>query len=279
MTGRWEGQLAEAAVRALCWGAAADQELITHAVTAELGAVLEHAVRSKTLCLLAARLHETPIPELDRSARRFLDSTLRTNRHKTQICRAAAIAVTAALHARGVPAVVLGGLSVEHTLYAGTGAREFSDIDLLITPRDTDRAQAVLHEQGYRPRPATGTWTRETCAPIVPLIVLDVATTLTSSGTADVADLLARRAEITVPSHDNPMPVLAPADTVNHMLARLPARPRWRLVADAIRQCRATAPAAPHHPDVLAGWSVLRTHWPLLPAIPTRLPAEEEPHR
>lgn len=281
MTDRRTGHLAEDAVRALCWGTSADShDMIAHAVVAELGAVLEHTVRSKTLCLLAAYLHDHPSPELDHTVTRFLDSTLRTNRYKTYACRIAVVANAAALHTAGVSAVVLGGLSVERALYASTGARQFSDIDLLIAPHDAERAHAVLRTQGYQPSRDSGTWTRQTGDPIVPLIVLDLATTLPRSGTDDdVTDLLARRTGITVPPHDNPLPILAPSDAVNHTLARLAARPRWALAADAIRQVRTTAPPAPHHADVLAGWSVLRSHWPLLPAAPTRLPVREEPNR
>jgi hypothetical protein len=281
MTDRRAGRLAEDAVRALCWGTGADShEMIAHAVVAELGAVLDQLVRSKTLCLLAAYLHDRPVPELDRAVTRFLDSTLRTNRYKTYACRVAALADTAALCAAGVSAVVLGGLSVEHALYASTGARQFSDIDLLIAPGDADRTYAVLRTQGYQPSRDSGTWTRQTGDPIVPLIVVDLATTLPRGGNDDdVPGLLARRAGIAVPPHGHPLPVLAPSDAVNHMLARLAARPRWALAADAIRQVRMTAPPAPHHADVIAGWSVLRSHWPLLPADPARLPVDEEPHR
>lgn len=279
MTDRRAGRLAEDAVRAVCWGIGADSHaMIARAVTAELGAVLELAVRSKTLCLLAAYLHDHPVPELERTVARFLAGTVRTNRYKTCACRVAALADTAALHIAGVPAVVFGGLGVEHALYAGTGARQFSDIDLLIAPDDTERAYAVLRTQGYRPSQDSGSWTRRTGDPIVPLIVLDLATTLPRGGAGDgVAHLLARRIAITILPHSDPMPVLAPSDAVNHTLARLAARPRWALAADAIRQARLAAPA-PRHRDVLAGWSVLRSQWPLLPAAPARLPADEEPH-
>ncbi|VVJ19628.1 Uncharacterised protein [Amycolatopsis camponoti] len=280
MTDRRAGRLAEDAVRALCWGTGADShEMIAHAVLTELGAVLEQSVRSKTLCLLAAYLHDHSVPELDRAVTRFLDSTLRANRYKTYACRVAALADTAALGTAGVSAVVLGGLSVEHALYASTGARQFSDIDLLIAPGDADRAQVVLRAQGYEPSRDNRTWTRQTGDPIVPLIVVDLATTLPRGCTDDVPGLLARRTGINVPPHDHPLPILAPSDAVNHTLARLAARPRWPLAADAIRQVRATAPPAPHHADVLAGWSVLRSHWPLLPADPARFPVDEEPHR
>ncbi|GAB2740749.1 nucleotidyltransferase family protein [Amycolatopsis magusensis] len=281
MTDRRAGRIAEDAVRALCWGTSADShEMIAHAVVTELGTVLEQTVRSKTLCLLAAYLHDHPVPELDRAVTRFLDNTLRTNRYKTYACRIAALADTAALHTVGVSVVVLGGLSVEHVLYASSGARQFSDIDLLIAPGDAERAHAILRTQGYQPSQDNGTWTRQTGDPIVPLLVLDLATTLPRGGTDDdVIDLLARRTGITVPQHDHPLPVLAPSDAVNHTLARLAARPRWALAADVIRQVRTTAPSAPHHAGVLAGWSVLRSHWPLLPAAPDRLLVKEEPHR
>ncbi|SFQ20378.1 nucleotidyltransferase family protein [Amycolatopsis rubida] len=281
MTDRRACRFAEDAVRALCWGTGADNhETIARAVVAELGAVLGQSVRSKTLCLLAAYLHDHPVAELDRTVTRFLDSTLRTNRYKTYTCRVAALADTAKLRTAGVAAVVLGGLSVEHSLYASTGARQFSDIDLLIAPGDAERTYAVLRSQGYQPSRDSGTWTRPTGDPIVPLIVVDLATTLPRSGTEDdVPDLLARRTSVKVPPHDHPLPVLAPSDAVNHTLARLATQPGWALAADAIRQLRTTSPPAPHHADVLAGWSVLRSHWPLLPAHPARCAIDEEPHR
>lgn len=279
MTDPRPGRVAEDAVRALCWGTGGDRHLtIARAATTELGAVLELAVRSKTLCLLAAHLHDQPLPELERAVARFLDSTLRTNRYKTRVGRTAALAATTALRTAGVPAVVFGGLGVEHILYTGTGARQFNDIDLLIAPDDTERAHAVLRAQGYRPSQDNGSWTRRTGDPIVPLVVVDLATTTPPRGDAhdSVADLLARRIEITILPHADPLPVLAPSDAVDHTLARLAARPRWALAADAVRQARLAAPA-PHHGDVLAGWSVLRSQWPLLPATPSRLPADEEP--
>jgi hypothetical protein len=274
------GRLAEDAVRALCWGATpASQALITHAVTAELGAVLEQTVRSKTICLLAAYLHNQPVPGLDRTVTRFFDSTLRTNQHKTSLCRRAVLAATAALRNAGVSVAVLGGLSVEHALYRGSGARQFSDIDLLVAPADTARAQAALRERGYQPGPNAGTWTRRTSDPILPLIVLDLDPTLSHSRAADVSGLLARRAEVTIPLHDEPLPVLAPADALDHTLARLAAgaaRPRWALAADAIRHSRVTAPRSPDHADTLDGWAVLRSQWPLLPTTPARLPTTGE---
>ncbi|WP_410646407.1 nucleotidyltransferase family protein [Amycolatopsis sp. cmx-4-54] len=280
MTDQRTDRLAEDAVRALCWGAGAEiHTIIARAVLTELGAALEQTVRSKTLCLLAAYLHDHPVPELDRTVTRFLDHTLRTNRYKTYACRAAALADTAALRTAGVAVVVLGGLSVEHTLYASTGARQFSDIDLLIAPGDAERAHAVLRAQGYQPSQDKGTWTRQTGDPIAPLIILDLNATLPCGAADDVPGLLARRIEIAVPPHGHPLPVPEPSDAVHHTLARLANRPRWALAADAIRQLRATAPPAPHCADVLAGWSVLRSHWPLLPAAPARLPASEEPHR
>lgn len=270
-------------MRALCWGPTdADRALITGALTAELGAVLEHTVRSKTICLLAAYLHDTQVPELDRATTRFFDSTLRTNRYKTDAYRRAAVAVTAALRNAGVPVVVLGRLSVEHTLYRSTGARQFSDIDLLAAAEDIARAPAALRGQGYQPGRGSGTWTRRTGDPIAPLIVLDLATTLPHSGTGNVTELMARHTDISFPQHDRPLPVLAPPDALSHTLAQLGATTppkagrRWLLAADAIRHSRVTSPPSPHHAAVLAGWAALRSHWPLLPAAPTHLPTSKE---
>ena len=279
--------LANDAVQALCWGPTeANQDLIIHALKAALGALLELTVRSKTICLLAAHLHSVSVPALDHTAARFLDSTLRTNRYKTHTCRQAALAATAALRTANVPTAVLGGMSVEYALYASTGARQFSDIDLLIAADDLAPAQAVLSEQGYVAGNRSGKLACETGDPIVPLIVLDLATTLPGSTDDDVAAVLARRTEIPLPQHDRPLPVLAPADALDHTLARvgaatttLLAEPRWALLADAIRCSRLTAPRSPHHADVLAGWAALQSHWPLLPAAPTRLPTTVETNR
>jgi Uncharacterised nucleotidyltransferase len=61
--------------------------------------------------------------------------------------------VTTALRTVGITAAVLGGLSVEHTLYGGTGARQFNDIDLLISPQHPTRTSTILHNLGYHPTP------------------------------------------------------------------------------------------------------------------------------
>lgn len=277
-------QLAEGAVRALCWGSTGtDLALISEAVTKHLGAVLELAVRSKTICLLAAHVHDNPVLELHRTATRFLDSVLRTNRHKTHVYRLTTLAITEVMRNAGVPAVVLGGMSVEHTLYGSTGARQVSDIDLLVAPEDTAPAEVALRDQGYQPGRRAGTWTRRTEDPIAPLIVLDLTTTPLHSGAGTVAAVLARHSDVTVPEDHRSLPVLAPADALDRTLARLgtratlpDAKPRWALAADVIRHSRVAAPRSPQHADVLAGWTVLRSHWPLLPATPTRLPAEEQ---
>jgi len=139
-------------MRALCWAPPTDHHagLIAHAVQAQLGAVIEATVLSKTLCLLAAHLDHTPVTGLPQPAARFFASTLRINRHKTAVYRSQAITVTTALRTAGIHAAVLGGLSVEHTLYGGTGARQFNDIDLLITPQHIVRTSTILNFPSYR---------------------------------------------------------------------------------------------------------------------------------
>src|SRR5262249_50035336 len=150
------------AIRALCWAPPTDHHtgLIGHAVQAQLGAVIEATVLSKTLCLLAAHLDHTPVTGLPQPAARFFASTLRTNRHKTAVYRSQAITAATALRTADIPAAVLGGLSVEHTLYGGTGARQFTDLDLLITPQHLTRTSTILHTLGYHPTTAHRSWIR-----------------------------------------------------------------------------------------------------------------------
>jgi hypothetical protein len=274
------------AMRALCWVPPTDHDigLIAYAVEAELGAVLEAMVLSKTLCLLAAHLDHTPVTGLPRHAARLFASTLRTNRHKTVVYRSQAITVTAALRAAGITTAVLGGLSVAHTLYGGTGARQFNDIDLLIEPQHLARTSTILHNLDYYPT-AHRSWIRTVNDPLVPACVIDLHTHLPHTHADDtVDDLLRRRVEQILPDHNDPLPVLAPTDALEYGLARLGQatgpdtgpdagpgkdRPRWLLTADALRLWRVAPPSRGEYPTpVRHGWTALRSIWPQLPTDP-----------
>jgi Uncharacterised nucleotidyltransferase len=275
------------AMRALCWAPSTDHDigLIAYAVEAELGAVLEATVLSKTLCLLAAHLDHTPVTRLPRPAARFFASTLRTNRHKTAVYRSHAITVTTALRTAGITAAVLGGLSVEHTLYGGTGARQFNDIDLLIEPQHIARTSTILHNLSYYPT-AHRSWIRTLNDPLIPVCVIDLTTHLPHTHDDTVDDLLSRHVEQLLPDHNDPLPVLAPADALEYSLARLGQatnpgqvtnpdtgpdknRPRWLLTADALRLWRAARPShGEYATPAMHGWTALRRIWPQLPTDP-----------
>ena len=54
-----------------------------------------------------------------------------------------------AFNAAGIDAVVLKGAALAHVLYPAVGLRPMSDIDLLVDPRLTRRAQVLLAELGF----------------------------------------------------------------------------------------------------------------------------------
>lgn len=81
------------------------------------------------------------------------------NSHMTSVARAllldrAAAKAVQTLGSAGVPSILLKGAAIANWLYADGSVRPYSDIDLLVSPADFDRAQVVLAELGYRPRVA-----------------------------------------------------------------------------------------------------------------------------
>jgi putative nucleotidyltransferase-like protein len=55
-----------------------------------------------------------------------------------------------ALEAASIPVLVLKGAALAHLLYPSPGLRPLSDLDLLVAPRLSGRAQSVLAEIGFR---------------------------------------------------------------------------------------------------------------------------------
>ena len=61
--------------------------------------------------------------------------------------------VLAALGGAGIPSIVLKGWAAIPTIYGGDhGQRTYSDIDLLVQPRDAARAEQIVESLGYRAR-------------------------------------------------------------------------------------------------------------------------------
>lgn len=61
----------------------------------------------------------------------------------------------AALKQAGIPAVLVKGVDLSERAYGGHG-RTYSDVDLLVPPRDLERASALVVEAGYAAVPAAG---------------------------------------------------------------------------------------------------------------------------
>lgn len=231
-----------------------------------VGNVLVACVLTKTLCLLAAHQHTHPTPGTPRELTAFLARTLRANRHKSTLYRREAATVTAALRDAGVRVAVVGGVATDLTAHGGTGAREFSDLDLVLGREHHRIAAELLDGLGYRPGAATATWTRSGRDLVTPLFVVDLHAPDQlglESAVLDRTDLVAG------PEGGAPLPVLAPTDALAyslHRLIRCDGRLRWPVAADALRQHR-TLPVAtgPRAVDLDAGapggWARLRGTW------------------
>lgn len=189
------------------------------------GELLEVAIEHKTICLLAGTLTEVGLAELPpRRLTQFLGRTLRTNQHATSIYRAEAARISAALDVIRLPVAAIKGIAVESTLYGGQGARQFSDLDLLMLPEHLPELDRMLAGLGYRrghhgtgrPVLSPNTWHRVTGDVIVPAVVVDVSSELgerRSGSVAALESLLARRTCQPIPGHPQAqLPVLDPGD-------------------------------------------------------------------
>ncbi len=239
------------------------------------------------LCLLADRLVTTGLDrDLPRAISRFLAATLRANQDKTSIYRTEIAQIMVAVDQAGLTAAALNGIAAESSLYGGRGARQFSDLDVLLAPEHITVARTVLADLGYHSSsPEATTLTRHIDDILVPQITIDLTQPMHHvPGEDGVREVLGRRTWQPLPGHDQPLPILAAPDALLHCLARLdrttptpPAfdTPRWAICADALRLIRAcenlpTAhrDPAPLMPAAAAGWARLRRIWPQLPPAP-----------
>jgi len=116
---------------------------------AERHGVLPLAARNLTE---DARGHSAEIPpeippEIERSLRSAYDANLRRS-----LWFAAELArIMAHFESRQLRAVPYKGPVLAQSLYGDLGLRSFSDLDLLISPADFERAKQALAEIGYRP--------------------------------------------------------------------------------------------------------------------------------
>ncbi|MGH3897483.1 MAG: nucleotidyltransferase family protein [Pseudonocardiaceae bacterium] len=286
---------AQAVLRALCWPPEPDQPPLpgssAHDFRAGLGDLLETAILHKVLCLLADRLTTSGLDrDLPRAISRFLAGTLRANQYKTRIYRAETARIMTAVGQAGLSTAALNGIAAESSLYGGTGARQFTDLDFLLAPDHITPARTILLGLGYySSSPEATTFTRHLADILVPRITLDLtSSTHHATDAQEVREILGRRCWQPLPGHDQPLPVLASPDALLHCLARLdrtaltppeaPA-PAWAVCADALRLVRTCheLPAAQRNPappmpaSATAGWTRLRHLWPQLP--PTPFPA------
>lgn len=190
----------DAVLRALCWPPPPDQPHLpdwpVRDSRAGLGGLLERAILHKVLCLLADRLVTTGLDrDLPRGISRFLAGTLRANQYKTSIYRTEIAQIMVAVDQAGLAAAALNGIAAESSLYGGRGARQFSDLDVLLVPDDITVARPVLADLGYHSSSPEGTTlTRHIDDILVPRITIDLTQSMHHvSGEDGVREVLGRR--------------------------------------------------------------------------------------
>jgi hypothetical protein len=101
----------------------------------------------------------------------------------------------AAISEAGLTTAALNGIAAESSLYGGTGARQFTDIDLLLTPEHTPPAHTILLTLGYHSSSAEAmTFTRHLDDILVSRITIDLTpATHHASGEHDVRNILGRQ--------------------------------------------------------------------------------------
>ena len=90
-----------------------------------------------------------PVSDFPPHTRRQLLALTVRHRRRNDIYSRVLREVLDAFNAAGIDAVVLKGAALAHVLYPAVGLRPMSDIDLLVDPQLTRRAQALLAELGF----------------------------------------------------------------------------------------------------------------------------------
>jgi len=220
------------------------------------GELLELAINGKVTCLLAEVLTSDRMKDaVPPRFLRFLSRELRCNLHATHIYRAEAARIIIAARQAEITCAAVKGIAAESALYGGRGARQLSDIDMLVTPAGLPAISAVLTGLGYRARhgrgrsarqagrgPARASFARDNNDIIIPVLAVDLITGYPgiSGGVPPLAEAaLGRRTWQPVPGHPgHHLPVLTAADQLAFTMAAIaadPAEPSLSLCADALR--------------------------------------------
>ncbi|WP_235497583.1 MULTISPECIES: nucleotidyltransferase family protein [unclassified Frankia] len=247
--------------------------------TLHWGTLLATAIEHKVLCLLADTLATTGLAdEIPSAFRRFLASVLRASRHKTAVHRAQAAALTDAAARQRIAFAAVKGIALESQLYGGRGAREFSDLDVLVAPDHADAFRRALRLLGYQPGhydpathhvvlddPASATYTRLHDDLVTPCTAVDIITDLPQPAGVPpdlVPSMLDRRRSQPLPGHPQvDLPVLDPLDHLAVVLLTARRKTRTgravslRMRADALRLTSAN-PQITRATRLLAGGDV-----------------------
>lgn len=140
--------------------------------------------------------------------------------------------VLAAFSRHGVPVIVLKGASLAELVYGNIALRPMVDLDVLVQPRDLDRAESLVRELGYVPDASSHSvdWYRRCHHHLVPYRALDGSPILElhhhifppTAGVRVPMEDLWRRAR-PAGLNSGPALVLDPADLLLHLCVGLSA--------------------------------------------------------
>lgn len=240
------------------------------------GQLLEQAITHKLPCVLADYLATTGLDtHTPRQIRRFLASALRANQYKTHLYRGEAKRIFRAFATAGIAAAALNGIALESSVYGGRGARQLSDIDILVAPDDIPHARAVLSQLEYSRASGAkeNTFVRSTNDIVLPSISVDLSTILTYAR----REISIQRTDQVAAHESSGLPTLSPQLAIqqslgrlNHELHSLAAGPRLIACADALRLITDAHPRPSFHglPESLTdAWDFLQQRWPQLNAV------------
>lgn len=247
------------------------------------GQLLEQAIEHKLLCVLADYLATTGLDtHAPRQMRRFLASTLRANQHKTYLYRREAGQVFRAFANAGIVAVALNGIALESGVYGGLGARQLSDIDILIAPDDMPHARVVLTQLAYSRTSEckANTFMRPLNDTVLPSVTVDLTTRLADTEqAASVRHIIHADSQefCGLPVLSSPMAIQQALGRLGHELRSLADGPRLIACADALRLSIDSRPrhSSTELPESLIdAWNFLRQRWPHLNAVPGHVSGE-----
>lgn len=112
------------------------------------------SVRHGVAALVAQNLSDNDLAKfVDGTERQILEGARVRTVARVAFVSETAAAIIEELEKKGIKALYLKGLALEHTVYGSRGLRQMSDIDILVSPVNAASAARVLEEAGFTATP------------------------------------------------------------------------------------------------------------------------------